>query len=356
MILIEYSPDAALTGILRVTLQIIRAISNYTDLYLVVGLQHPDYKIPRTCKVKFVSKESIKSVFDEELVQEIANLPVNDISLKEIEKFSIFYPRWRPSKRYFSKEIGIIHDCSPITRSIDFQNPDSGYFRKHLELSSKNNDLTFTVSDFTKAEVQAQVTFPVGKLVRIYPGPSFDPRKLREATNSPKKARNAYCLYVGSLDPRKGILELLTWWQANGDESKYENLLLVGTIPKWASNNHQAKIERALSTTKNIKYLGRQPDSIVFELLTKASLCLYPSKYEGFGLPVCDALFAGVNVVTSNQTSTMEFKDAGAFLVDPEKPWQWNSIIGTQTKKAIPVDKLLKKYDWLNYAKEILSL
>jgi len=356
MILIEYSPDAALTGILRTTLQIMRALSKYTDLYLVVGLQHPDYNVPRTCKVKFVSKESIKSIFDDELVKEISNLPIKEISLKEIEKFSIFYPRWRPSRRYFSKEIGIIYDCSPITRSFDFLNPESGYFRKHLELSSKNNDLTFTISDFTKAEVQAQVAFPIKKLLRVYPGPSFDPRKLREATNSRKKAFNSYCLFVGSLDPRKGILELLSWWQVNGDESKFENLLLVGSIPKWASNNHHAKIERALSTTQNIKHLGRQSDSTVFELLTKASLCLYPSKYEGFGLPVCDALFAGVNVMTSNQSSTMEFEDAGAILVDPEKPWHWNTIIGAQTKKAIPVDKLLKTYDWTNYAKEILSL
>ena len=93
MIVVEYSPDATLTGILRTTLQTIRALSNESDLYLLVGLKHPMYEINRKCFVKFIKQGSICDEFDEDLARSIETFPSFEISLKEISRNTIFYPR-----------------------------------------------------------------------------------------------------------------------------------------------------------------------------------------------------------------------------------------------------------------------
>jgi len=358
MVVVEFSPDAKLTGILRFTVQVIRALAMTSDVYLLLGLQFPNYKVPRSCQVKLIKKGLTWSSFDEDFLDEIKSLPTFDIPRSEIERMTIFYPRWRPNRKYFAKEIGAILDCSPVMRSSDFVDPNSRYFLEFLKTSSKLNDLTIAISDFTLQEVQSLVPFSSDKLKRIYPGPSFGSEDLRKSTykNMSSRKKDPYCLFVGSLDPRKGIVEMLTWWNANRSNLRYSNLIVVGSIPTWAPKEHKSNVEELLQRSHNVFQLGTVRDSKVFDLLTKSSLLLYPSRYEGFGLPVCDALFAGVKVLTSNLTSTKEFKKAGATLIDPEKPWNWNAALDNSSITPLALGELSSTFSWANYANQIVSL
>jgi glycosyltransferase involved in cell wall biosynthesis len=357
MIVVEYSPDKTLTGILRTTLKVIRALSSYSDVYLLMGLNFPHYKISKTCTVKLIRRNSINSIFDDELLEEIEKIHDFEVPLSLIEEHTIFYPRWRPKKRYFRKEVGIIYDCSPLVRSGDFIDAGASFFKAHLKTSSRMNSLTITISDFTKREINSFVPFSQGTLIRVYPGPSFSPLKLRQDTSliAPNR-RDPYCLFVGSLDPRKGILELLSWWGANYKDSKFQKLILAGSIPTWAPEDFKAKLVDTLVNTPKIEHLGRLSDSEVYKLLIGAGLCFYPSKYEGFGLPACDALFAGIPLVTSERTSTAEFVEAGAVVINPEKPWTWSKLIENSTSKPFSIDSLMQKYNWDNFAIEITQL
>jgi glycosyltransferase involved in cell wall biosynthesis len=358
MIVVEFTPDAKLTGILRFTMQVIRALSLKSDVYLLMGLQFPNYDVPRRCQVKLIKKGATSSSFDEDILAEIASLPIIEVPRNEIENMTIFYPRWRPMRKYFAKEIGVVFDCSPVMRSNDFVDPNSRYFLQFLKTSRKFNDLTIAISDFTLQEVQSLVPFSSDKLKRIYPGPSFSPKELRRtaSTNSSARRKNRYCIFVGSLDPRKGIVEMLTWWNANRLTLGYSKLIVVGSIPTWAPIQHQASVKALLQQSHDVFHVGAVHDAKVFDLLTKSSLLLYPSRYEGFGLPVCDALFAGIKVLTSNQTSTKEFKKAGAILIDPEKPWEWNAALEDFSSTPLALEKLSSTFNWENYANEIVSL
>ena len=351
MVVVEYSPDANLTGILRFTVQVIRAL-------VLMGLQFPSYKVPRLCQVKLIKKGSISSSFDDDFLDEIKKLPTLDIPRSEIENMTTFYPRWRPNRKYFAKEIGVVFDCSPVMRSYDFIDPNSRYFLQFLQTSSKLNDLTIAISDFTLQEVQSLVPFNSDKLKRIYPGPSFGPEDLRKSTykNLSARKKDPYCLFVGSLDPRKGIVEMLTWWNANRSNRGYSKLIVVGSIPTWSPKEHQSSVEELLQRSQNVFHIGTVHDTKVFELLTKSSLLLYPSRYEGFGLPVCDALFAGVKVLTSNLTSTKEFNKAGAILIDPEKPWNWNDALDNSSISPLALGELSSTFSWANYANQIVKL
>lgn len=358
MVVVEFSPDAKLTGILRFTMQVIRALAMISDVYLLMGMQFPNYKVPRGCQVKLIKKGSVSSSFDEDFLDEIKSLPTFDVPRSEIESMTIFYPRWRPTRKYFAKEIGVVFDCSPVFRSSDFVDPQSRYFLKFLKTSSKLNDLTFAISDFTLQEFQSLVPFSSDKIKRIYPGPSFSPEELRKSTskNMNKSREERFCIFVGSLDPRKGIVEMLTWWNANRSNLKYSKMILVGSIPTWAPIEHLLIVEELLQRSHDVFHFEALHDAKVFNLLTKSSLLLYPSRYEGFGLPVCDALFAGIKVLTSNLTSTKEFKKAGAILVDPEKPWNWNAALDNSSITPLEVEELSAIFSWANYANEIVNL
>jgi len=358
MVVVEFSPDAKLTGILRFTVQVIRALAMTSDVYLLLGLQFPNYKVPRSCQVKLIKKGLTWSSFDEDFLDEIKSLPTFDIPRSEIERMTIFYPRWRPNRKYFAKEIGAIFDCSPVMRSSDFVDPNSRYFLKFLKTSSELNDLTIAISDFTLQEVQSLVPFSSDKLKRIYPGPSFSPEDLRKSTSKNMSARrkDRYCIFVGSLDPRKGIVEMLAWWNANRSNFGYSKLILVGAIPTWAPIEHKLMVAELFERSYGVFHTGAVRDAKVFDLLTKSSVLLYPSRYEGFGLPVCDALFAGIKVLTSNQTSTKEFKKFGAILIDPEKPWHWNSALDNSSITPLAVEELSSTFSWANYASEIVNL
>jgi glycosyltransferase involved in cell wall biosynthesis len=358
MVVLEYSPDKVLTGILRLTLQVIRALSKEADLYLLIGLPHPSYDVPRNCHIKFIKRNSIRSVFDEDLILEIRALPEQSLKRSELSNATIFYPRWRPSKRFFRREIGVIFDCSPVNRSYDFSDANQKFFLKHVNLSARLNDITITISDFSFTEVLELAEFKDSSLKRIYPGPSFEPSILNRLgrQNSLTPSLNPYCIFIGSLDPRKGLFEILAWWNACRVEMGFQKLILVGGIPSWTTHQHKASVQQALKRCVGVEYLGRVPDNAVLELLTGASLCLYPSKYEGFGLPVCDALFAGIDVLTSDLSATKEFKSQGAILVDPEKPWEWSSALVEDSNKKVSFEELSDRYNWSNYSKEILEL
>jgi glycosyltransferase involved in cell wall biosynthesis len=356
MIIIEYSPDREITGILRLTLRVIRALSIQTDIALLMGLEHPGYLVPDRCTIKIVKQNSLKSLFDDDLLLEIQCLPHKEVRRSEIEVRTIFFPRWRPNRKFFAREVGIIYDCSPLFRNFDFKSGLSDYFTEQAKLAQNLNDSTLTISDFTHDQTSSCFSFEPHRLKRIYPGPSFNIEYLlsRRKSRSKLSGTRPYCIFMGSLDPRKGIFELLSWWNANQRDRSETKLIIVGAIPTWSPDVHRIRIQSAIENSENVEFLGRQNDLTAIDLLMNSSLMLYPSKYEGFGLPVCDALFAGVDVLTSDRTSTKEFGEAGAIIVNPDEPWKWNETLNEPRNSRVGLDYLAENYSWKSYADEIL--
>jgi alpha-1,3-rhamnosyl/mannosyltransferase len=85
----------------------------------------------------------------------------------------------------------------------------------------------------------------------------------------------------------------------------------------WADEKVQARIK---SLPAGIRYLGYVPEADLPALTKGASLLAYPSLYEGFGLPVAQAMAAGVAVLTSNTSSMPEVAGPGARFADPQSP------------------------------------
>jgi alpha-1,3-rhamnosyl/mannosyltransferase len=174
------------------------------------------------------------------------------------------------------------------------------------------------ISGNTRSDAARILGIDPEKIAVIYPGvaePFF-------AANDPiiRKAQakygisRPYVLFVGTVEPRKNIDTLLDAWQALGRTEREEFDLILAGPAGWANRQTLARLN---SRTPGVRYLGYVAEQDLPGLTAGAAVFAYPSLYEGFGLPVAQAMAAGVPVVTSNISSLPEIAQDGALLVDP---------------------------------------
>jgi glycosyltransferase involved in cell wall biosynthesis/ubiquinone/menaquinone biosynthesis C-methylase UbiE len=125
-----------------------------------------------------------------------------------------------------------------------------------------------------------------------------------------------FILFVGSLEPRKNLRTLLQAYAAYIMRHAGEELLVVAGGKGWLSDDlSQVVAERGLA--KRVKFLGYVQEADLRVLYSAAKLFVYPSIYEGFGLPPLEAMACGAPVITSNTSALPEVVGDAAFLVDP---------------------------------------
>ena len=113
----------------------------------------------------------------------------------------------------------------------------------------------------------------------------------------------SYFLFVGTLEPRKGLTMLLEAWRATGK-----------TVPLRIAGRVRADFP-PIAAEHNLELLGEVPDAALPALYTNAVAVIYPSEYEGFGLPVLEAMQCGANVITSRDAALMELTGDAALHV-----------------------------------------
>jgi glycosyltransferase involved in cell wall biosynthesis len=127
-----------------------------------------------------------------------------------------------------------------------------------------------------------------------------------------------YLVAVGTLEPRKNLPRLVTAYaDAFAGRPDAPLLAIVGS-PGWDQTLETA-LHQARSRVDGIRLLGRVSDDDLPGLLAGAHALVYPSLYEGFGLPPLEAMACGTPVITSNCSSLPEVVGAAALLVDPQK-------------------------------------
>jgi len=165
------------------------------------------------------------------------------------------------------------------------------------------------------------------KLHVIPPGVSPD---FRPATDDERQAIRAelgcpggYILYAGTLEPRKNVAALLDAWLAlRAGDGGAPPLVLAGGYG-WRSRGLVRRIERlrrAPELRGELHVLGRVDRDRLLRLFRGATLFAYPSYYEGFGMPVAEAMASGVPVVTSDRSSLPEVIGDAGLTARPEDP------------------------------------
>jgi alpha-1,3-rhamnosyl/mannosyltransferase len=132
-------------------------------------------------------------------------------------------------------------------------------------------------------------------------------------------ARGGYFLAVGTLEPRKNLeLVLDAWPTVRAEPGGEQAQLFLAGPPGWKERGIEQRIERLAGD--GVRRLGRVGDAELAELYRGALALVYPSRYEGFGLPVAEALASGIPAVVAERTSPAEVAGDAGIACDPDSP------------------------------------
>jgi glycosyltransferase involved in cell wall biosynthesis len=167
-----------------------------------------------------------------------------------------------------------------------------------------------------------------------------------------------YVLAVGTLEPRKNLERLIAAWASMGDDARGDHVLALVGPRGWDA----APILDA-ARAAGARLLGHVSDEQLRALYAGCACFAYPSLYEGFGLPILEAMAAGAPVVTSNLSSLPEVAGDAALLVDPRDPRAIANAIGRVLGDPALADDLrargrdrAREFSWDRTARETLAL
>ena len=242
------------------------------------------------------------------------------------------------------RAVATFHDLS-IYRYPEFH-PASRveFMQRAIPASLKRADFLITVSEFTRREVLDYFGWPQDRIRAIPLGVTahYHPHSAQQtqATLAPLGLQHGqYALCTATIEPRKNIERLLQAYalQPIADRRRYPLVLAGGR--GW---NDAQLIQRIAAAQAEgwLHHLGYVDQSLLPQLIAGARCFIFPSLYEGFGLPVLEAMASGVPVVTADCASLPEVAQGAALLVNP---LELESI-------AAGITRALQDDDWCHHA------
>jgi alpha-1,3-rhamnosyl/mannosyltransferase len=177
------------------------------------------------------------------------------------------------------------------------------------------------ISESTRNDAVGLLGLDARKITVIYPGVSAAYFNVSaeegRAVAAQYGLRKPYVLFVGTVEPRKNLRTLVEAWDLLPEDLRAAFEMAVAGSGGWGDPDMLMRLRAGIP---GVRYLGYVPEREMPGLTAAATLFAYPSLYEGFGLPVAQALAARVPVVTSNVSSLPEVAARGGVLVDPRSP------------------------------------
>ena len=215
-----------------------------------------------------------------------------------------------------------IHDCIHLMFPQYLPNRAAYFYAKaSMWMAARRSDRILTVSEASKRDILRFFNVPPEKIVVVYN--AIDERfRATPAEEDVARVRERYqldhgfVLYAGNIKPHKNLVRLIEAFdelrKAGFEDLK---LLIIGDeiskLPALRRAVHEHKLH------KHVRFLGYLPDETLAILYRLAAVFVFPSLYEGFGLPPLEAMASGAPVVTSNVSSLPEVAGDAAVLVDP---------------------------------------
>ena len=223
----------------------------------------------------------------------------------------------------------------------------------HLQDSASRASSILTISEFSKSEIIDVLGVPEEK---IFVGPCgvdtefYTPGEGFETGINKKFNLEKYILYVGTLEPRKNIRTLVEAFSKISDKNPDVKLVLAGGLG-WQPEATLKAIEESKAKDRIIRtgYISNEEKR---DLLRNAQFFVFPSIYEGFGMPVTEAMACGTDAVVSESSSLIEISAGLVPLIDPKNADLWaeameeklNSKANTSKKQQL-IDHA-RSYTW----------
>lgn len=197
---------------------------------------------------------------------------------------------------------------------------DRWHYRKYVPKFALKANRIVAVSEFTKKDIIERYHVPQDKIDVIYNGAheAYKPIAYEEklAVRNKYTEGRQYFLYTGSLHPRKNVINLLkAFVKFKRRQRSPMKLVIVGRMAWMADDIKEAK--EKMPFKEEVIWLGYQDIDELSKITAAAYALVYPSLFEGFGIPILEALKSGVPVITSNTSSMPEVVGDAGLLVEP---------------------------------------
>lgn len=264
--------------------------------------------------------------------------------------------------------LATIYDLTPslfpqyhYERNIKFHN-------RRNKFITKSSKLVITLSQNGKKDIGNVLGIPSNK-IHVVPGAvseKYCPIKDRAVVQKVLKKYNLkdgeYFLFIGTIEPRKNIeLLLQAYGKIRNRLRSHFKVVIIGE-KAWGWKNLQKNIKK-LNLEKEILVTGYVPDADIVPIINGAKIFIYPSFYEGFGLPVLEAMACGIPVISSNTSSLPEIIGDSGLVVNPKdynKLGYYMLKITNDPKLYIELSKKAleraKLFSWKNSAKKTLKV
>lgn len=257
-------------------------------------------------------------------------------------------------------QVTTMHDMSFVLFPDQRGKLSAGYLAQRARKVCRLSKKIIADSLATKKDVQKIYQIPESKIEVVWLGK----RELVEASEKLPEGlqKDSFILATGTLEPRKNLVGLFKAYSMLGEEVQSKYPLVIAGAKGWNTGEIFETLDR-LKIKDRVKFLGYISDSELSRVYKDCLFFIYPSFYEGFGLPILEALNQKKAVITSNVSSMPEVAGDAALLIDPKDP----ESIFKGMRELIDNKKLLNelalkakaqadKFSWEKTAKQTLKI
>ena len=297
---------------------------------------------------------------------------IQDIASSEKADIIHFFYNWSFPFRKKAPSILTVHDVIPFTfREAMGLFRNMFLYKPGIRKACRLNDIIATVSDYSKQDIAEKVGVPVEK-IKVVPNGLREINPKDPSLEIELKNRFAinekYVLNVGGIHERKNIVKLVHAFAGLVNHRGYSGkLLITGNVSGAPYQRKMKKIcdasVRETGMENKIVFTGYISEQELDSLFRMAGLLIYPSLYEGFGIPILEAMKMGLPVITSNITAMPEVAGGAAYLVDPNSIEDMTSAMSEVLQNKILREEMIEKglelvhpYTWKNAAERYLEL
>ncbi len=219
-------------------------------------------------------------------------------------------------RRFAGPRVVTIHDTTLIEHPEWHERSKVVFFGEAIRAAAKYADALICPSHATAARVM-ELLEPRADVFVVYHGVDTDWLSVPDVPLPPGVGPR-YLLFVGTLEPRKDLPTLVEAFSQVGREDPDLRLVIAGQVG-WMAEESLAAIQRSRFSERIVR-LDYVDDSTLSTLYRNASAFVYPSLYEGFGLPVIEAMAAGIPVVTTRDSVMVEVSRGNVVQAEPSDP------------------------------------
>ena len=344
------------TGIGTYTYQLITNLSKYDNLnhYLTFIPEDSDLNLKDNFSIEYTKDSSNNNFWDDVKVpnllenfnMELYHVPQNGVGL---------------SGNVNCPKTITLHDIIPLRMPQTVSDRYLRIFNEEMPKILDNCDGIITVSEFSKLDIAEEFNFPKEKIFVTHLAAEdiyrpIDRAYCKKFIKDNYKIADNFILYVGGYSPRKNIIGILEAFSLLKDNLK-EDLKIVITGKKGLSYEIYKNKAIELSISNSVIFTDFIPLNDLPIFYNACDFLVYPSFYEGFGLPPLEAMACGVPVIASNVTSLPEVCRNSAILIDPndidELCYSMERVLTDSFLKLTMIERGLStsnNYSWKNTA------